>query len=58
MNQVLSAVLTVAGFVLFTDLVTTYLRKRARSTSVTPEPPPTKQDAGAEPHEGVALEHQ
>ena len=58
MSQTLIAVLTMAGFVLAVDLLTTHLRKRARFKSGAPEPTPTKQDAGAEPHEGVALEQE
>ena len=56
MNQTLIAALAVASFVLAVDLITTYLRKRARSKSVTPEPPPTKEEVGSEPNEGVAIE--
>ena len=56
MNQILIVVLAIACFVLAVDLLTTHLRKRARFKSGAPEPTPTKQDAGAEPHEGVALE--
>ena len=58
MSQILFAVLTIACFVLAVDLLTTHLRKRARFQSGAPEPMPTKQDAGAEPHKGVALEHE
>ena len=58
MNQILIVVLAVAGFVLAVDLITTYLSKRARFKSGAPEPTATKQDAGAEPHEGVALEQE
>ena len=58
MNQILIAVLAIACFVLAVDLLTTHVRKRARSQPGAPEPTPTKQDAGAEPHEGVALEHE
>ena len=56
MNQILIAVLTVACFVLAVDLITTYLRKRARSRSVTPEPPPTEEESVGERKEGVAIE--
>ena len=56
MNQILIAVLTVACFVLAVDLLTTHLRKRARSQSGAPEPTLTEEDLGDEPKEGVALE--
>jgi hypothetical protein len=56
MNQTLIAVLAVASFVLAVDLITTYFRKRARSLSVTPEPPLTEEELGGEPKEGVAIE--
>jgi hypothetical protein len=56
MNQLLLAVLTVACFVLAVDLLTTHLRKRARSKSVTPEPTLTEEELGDEPKEGVAIE--
>ena len=56
MNQTLVAVLIVASFALTVDLITTYLRKRARSKSVTPEPMLTEKDLGDEPKEGVAIE--
>jgi hypothetical protein len=56
MTQTLIAVLTVAGFVLAVDLVTTWLRKRVRSRSVPPELLLTEEEAGGEPNEGVALE--
>jgi hypothetical protein len=58
MNQLLLAVLTVACFVLAVDLLTTHLRKRARSKSVTPEPTLTEEDSGDEPKEGVAIEQE
>ena len=58
MNQILIVVLAIAGFVLAVDLLTTHLRKRARSKSVTPEPTLTEEDLGNEPKEGVALEHE
>ena len=58
MNQTLIAFLAIAGFVLTVDLVTTYLRKRARSKSVTLEPPLTKEEVGGEPDEGVAIEYE
>ena len=58
MNQTLIAVLAVASFVLAVDLITTYLRKRARSKSVTPEPPLTEEELGGEPNEGVAIEYE
>ena len=58
MNEILFAVLTIACFVLAVDLLTTHLRKRARSKSVTPEPTLTEEDLGNEPKEGVALEHE
>ena len=56
MNPILIAVLTIACFVLAVDLLTTHLRKRARSNSVTPEPTLTEEDLGDEPNEGVAIE--
>ena len=56
MNQTLIAVLAVASFVLAVDLITTYLRKRARSKSVTPEPTLTEEELGDEPKEGVAID--
>ena len=58
MNQILIVVLAIACFVLAVDLLTTHLRKRARSKSVTPEPTLTEEDLGNEPKEGVALEHE
>ena len=58
MNQTLIAFLTIAGFVLAVDLVTTWLRKRARSKSVTPEPPLTEEELEGEPDEGVAIEYE
>jgi hypothetical protein len=58
MNQALIAFLTIAGFVLAVDWVTTRLRKRARSKSVTLEPPPTEEELGGEPNEGVAIEYE
>jgi hypothetical protein len=56
MNQILIAVLTIACFVLAVDLLTTHLRKRARSNSGTPEPTLTETESGDEPKEGVAIE--
>ena len=56
MNQILIAVLTIACFILAVDLVTTCLRKLARSQSGTPEPPPTEEESGGERKEGVAIE--
>ena len=56
MNQTLIAVLAVASFVLAVDLITTYLRKRARSKSVTPELPLTEEELAGDPSEGVAIE--
>jgi hypothetical protein len=56
MNQILIAVLAVACFVLAVDLITTYLRTRARSRFVTPEPLPTEEESGGERKEGVAIE--
>ena len=56
MNQILIVVLAIACFVLAVDLLTTHLRKRARSLSVTPEPRLTEEDLGDEPKEGVAIE--
>jgi hypothetical protein len=56
MNQTLIAALTMAGFVLAVDLVTTYVRKRGRSKSGTPEPTLTETESGDEPKEGVAIE--
>ena len=58
MNQILIAVLGTACFVRAVDLVTTHVRKRARASSVTPEPPLTEEDLGDEPEEGVALEQE
>ena len=56
MDQILIAVLAVAGFVLAVDLLTTHLRKRARSLSVTPELTLTGEDSGDEPTEEFAIE--
>ena len=56
MTQTLIAVLTAVCFVLVVDLAITWLRKRARSQSVTPEPLLTEEEVGGEPNEGVALE--
>ena len=56
MNPILIAVLAIACFVMAVDLLTTHLRKRARSNSVTPEPRLTEEDLGYEPNEGVAIE--
>ena len=56
MNPILIAVLAIACFVMAVDLLTTHLRKRARSNSVTPEPRLTEEDLGDEPNEGVAIE--
>jgi hypothetical protein len=56
MNQFLIAVLAIACFVLAVDLLTTHLRKRARSKSATLEPTLTEQDSGDEPKEGAAIE--
>ena len=58
MNQALIAFLTIAGFVLAVDWVTTRLRKQARSKSVTPEPPPTEEELESAPDEGVAIEYE
>ncbi len=58
MNQALIAFLAIAGFVLAVDLVTTCLRKRARSKSVTPEPPLTEEELEGAPDEGVAIEYE
>ena len=58
MSQILLAVLTMAGFVLAVDLLTTHLRKRARSQSGTPEPMLPEEDLGDEPKEGIALEQE
>jgi organic hydroperoxide reductase OsmC/OhrA len=58
MNQILIAALVAACFVLAVDLVITRVRvrQRARPKSVTPEPPPTEEELGGEPNEGVAIE--
>ena len=56
MNQALIAFLTIAGFVLAVDLVTTYLRKQARAKSVTLEPPLTEEELEGAPDEGVSIE--
>ena len=58
MSQLLIAVLTIACFVLAVDLLTTHLRKRARSKSVTPEPPLTEEELGSEPKQGVTIEYE
>jgi hypothetical protein len=58
MNQTLITIAAVASFVLTVDLITTYLRKRARSKSVTPEPPLTEEKLGGTPNEGVAIEYE
>ena len=56
MNQILIAVLAISCFVLAVDLLTTYLRKRARSQSGAPEQLLTENDLRDEPKEGVAIE--
>ena len=56
MNLILIAVLAVACFVLAVDLLTTYLRKRARFRSGAPEAMLTEEDLGDEPKEGIAIE--
>ena len=56
MNPILIAVLAIACFVLAVDLLTTHLRRRARSLSVTPEPTLVEEDWGDEPKEAVAIE--
>ena len=57
MNQALIALLAVASFVLVVDLITTYLRKRARLKSIALEPRPTEEEElGSEPNEGVTIE--
>ena len=53
MNQVLTAVLAVASFVLAIDLLTTKLRKRVRPRSIAPEPPASDGEPGEEPKRGV-----
>ena len=58
MNLILIAVLAVACFVLAVDLLTTYLRKRARSQSVTPEPTLKEADLRDEPKEGLVIEQE
>ena len=58
MNQALIAFLTIAGFVLAVDWVTTRLRKRARSKSVIPEPSLRDEESGGEPKGGVAIEYE
>ena len=58
MNQTLIVVLAVAGFVLAVDLVTTCVRKRARSKSVTLEPPLAEEELEGEPNEGAAIEYE
>ena len=58
MNQILIAVLAAACFVLAIDLLTTHLRRRARSKSVTLEPPLTEEELGGEPNEGVTIEYE
>ena len=58
MNQALIAFLTIAGFVLAVDWFTTRLRKRARSKSATLEPPPTEEELGGAPDEGVTIEYE
>ena len=58
MNQLLIAVLAIASFVLAVDLVTTCLRKRARSKSVIPEPSLRDEESGGEPKGGVAIEYE
>ena len=56
MNLILVAVLAIACFVLAADLITTYLRNRARSGSVALEPTLAHEDLGDEPKEGAAIE--
>ena len=56
MNQILIAASTIVCFVLAVDLLTTHLRKRARSQSGAPEPTLTEEDLGDEPKEGVAID--
>jgi hypothetical protein len=58
MNQILSAILAVAGFVLAVDLVITHVRvrQRARPKSVTPDTPPAEEEMVGEPKERVAIE--
>jgi hypothetical protein len=58
MNQTLVAVLAVASFVLAVDLFTTYLRKRARSKSVTPRPPLMEEQSRGESKREVAIEYE
>ena len=58
MSQIFFAVLTMAGFVLAVDLLTTYLRKRARFKSGAPEPMLTEEDLVDEPKEGIAIEQE
>jgi hypothetical protein len=56
MNQALIAILTVTGFVLVADLVTTWFRRRARSRSATPDLLFSGKEMVGEPEEGVALD--
>ena len=58
MSQALIVFLTIAGFVLAVDWITTRLRKRVRSKSVTVEPPLTEEELEGAPDEGVAIEYE
>jgi hypothetical protein len=57
MTQPWIALLVVVGIVLFVDLVTTQLRRRARRTSYQIEPSPTETESEDRADEGVALDH-
>ena len=57
MTQTWIALSVVVGIVLFVDLVTTQLRRRARRTSDPPEPSPIEAEAEGRADEGVALDH-
>jgi hypothetical protein len=56
MNQGLIAILTVTGFVLVADLVTTWLRRRARFKPATIDLLFSGKETVGEPKEGVALD--
>ena len=57
MTQTWIALSVVVGIVLFVDLVTTQLRRRARRTSNPFEPSPTETELEDRIDEGVALDY-
>jgi len=58
MNQTLIALLSVAGFVLVVDLLTTHLRQRARRAVPPSAAPPVGKSAEDRREEGVTVEHE